>query len=73
MRGVNSLQRGALAVGFFSTALLCLQEVLPTHSMLVVHSLLIFPKLQEPLVREKNVLGKLANQSSYFNPFYLCM
>jgi hypothetical protein len=49
MCGANNLQRGALAVGFFSAALLCLQEFLPTHSMLLVlHPLLIFPKLQEP-------------------------
>jgi len=59
MCGANSLQRGALAVGFFSAALLCLQDVLPTHSMLgVLHRLLIFPKLQEPLVREKKYVGK---------------
>jgi hypothetical protein len=84
MCGANSLQRGALAVGFFSTALLCLQEVLATHGLLVVQhppisayltpcDLSIFPKLQDPLVREKNMLWKLANQSLYFNHLCLCV
>jgi hypothetical protein len=79
MCGANSLQRGALAVGFFSAALLCLA----THGMLVLHpsisaylapcDLLIFPKLQELLVREKKMLGKLATQPLYFNRFHLCV
>jgi hypothetical protein len=65
-------------------ALLCLQEILATNGMLVVlhppnsadlaHcDLLIFPKLQEPLVREKNMLGKLADRTLYFIHFHLCV
>jgi hypothetical protein len=68
MCDTNSLQRGALAVGFFFTALPCLQEVLATLSMPVVQhplisayltpfDLLIFPKLSRTFSERKKYVG----------------
>lgn len=65
--GCKQPAEGPLAVGLCSTALPCLQEIQPINGKVIaLHphmsaylapcDLLIFPKLQEPLVREKYML-----------------